>query len=112
MATHYRTATVDGVDVFYREDGPTGAPVVLLLPGFPSSSRIYRDLIPRLAGRYHVIAPDYPAFGHRGVPAGTSSPTRSTAWPGSPATCWPTSGSNASPSTPWTSAPRSGSAWS
>jgi pimeloyl-ACP methyl ester carboxylesterase len=74
MATHYNTVTVDtgtvdGVDVFYREDGPTDAPVVLLLPGFPSSSRMYRDLIPRLAGQYHVIAPDYPAFGHSGVPA-------------------------------------------
>src|SRR6201994_1053944 len=69
MATHYHTVTVDGVDVFYREDGTAGAPVALLLPGFPSSSRMYRDLIPRLAGQYHVIAPDYPAFGHSGVPA-------------------------------------------
>jgi pimeloyl-ACP methyl ester carboxylesterase len=69
MATHYRTLTIDGTDVFYREDGPADAPVVLLLHGFPSSSRMYRDLIPLLAGQYHVIAPDYPAFGHSGVPS-------------------------------------------
>ena len=69
MATHYHTLTIDGTDVFYREDGPADAPVVLLLHGFPSSSRMYRDLIPLLAGQYHVIAPDYPAFGHSGVPS-------------------------------------------
>jgi pimeloyl-ACP methyl ester carboxylesterase len=69
MATHYHSLTIDGTDVFYREDGPRDAPVILLLHGFPSSSRMYRDLIPLLAGEYHVIAPDYPAFGHSGVPA-------------------------------------------
>jgi pimeloyl-ACP methyl ester carboxylesterase len=69
MTTHYRTLAIDGTDVFYREDGPADAPVVLLLHGFPSSSRMYRELIPLLAGEYHVIAPDYPAFGHSGVPA-------------------------------------------
>ena len=69
MATGYHTLTIDGTDVFYREDGPADAPVVLLLHGFPSSSRMYRDLIPLLAGEYHVIAPDYPAFGHSGVPS-------------------------------------------
>jgi pimeloyl-ACP methyl ester carboxylesterase len=69
MATHYHTLTIDGTDVFYREDGPADAPVVLLLHGFPSSSRMYRDLIPLLAREYHVIAPDYPAFGHSGVPS-------------------------------------------
>jgi pimeloyl-ACP methyl ester carboxylesterase len=69
MATHYHTLTIDGTDVFYREDGPRDAPVVLLLHGFPSSSRMYRDLIPLLAGQYRVIAPDYPAFGHSGVPS-------------------------------------------
>ena len=69
MTTHYRTLAIDGTDVFYREDGPADAPVVLLLHGFPSSSRMYRDLIPLLAGQYHVIAPDYPAFGHSGVPS-------------------------------------------
>jgi pimeloyl-ACP methyl ester carboxylesterase len=69
MATHYHTLNIDGTDVFYREDGPRDAPVVLLLHGFPSSSRMYRDLIPLLAGQYRVIAPDYPAFGHSGVPS-------------------------------------------
>lgn len=67
-ATHYRTATVDGVGVFYREAGPSDAPVVVLLHGFPSSSRMFRDLIPRLSDSYHVIAPDYPGFGHSDVP--------------------------------------------
>ena len=66
--TFYRTASIEGVDIFYREAGPPDAPTVVLLHGFPSSSRMYRDLIPILADRYHVIAPDYPAFGHSGVP--------------------------------------------
>jgi pimeloyl-ACP methyl ester carboxylesterase len=66
--THYRTATVDGVGVFYREAGPPDAPAVVLLHGFPSSSRMFRDLIPRLSDAYHVIAPDYPGFGHSAVP--------------------------------------------
>ena len=65
---HYRTAAVGGVNVFYREAGPDSAPAVLLLHGFPSSSRMFRDLIPRLSDAYRVIAPDYPAFGHSAVP--------------------------------------------
>lgn len=65
---HYRQAVVDGATVSYREAGPSGAPVLLLLHGFPSSSRMFRILIPQLADDYHVIAPDYPAFGHSGVP--------------------------------------------
>ena len=64
----YRVAPVDGTDVFYREAGPPDAPVVLLLHGFPSSSRMFRDLIPQLSDAYHLIAPDYPAFGHSSVP--------------------------------------------
>jgi len=68
-ATHHRTAIIDGVSIFYREAGPDNAPVVLLLHGFPSASRMFRDLIPRLSDAYHVIAPDYPAFGHSAVPA-------------------------------------------
>src|SRR5258708_2398297 len=59
---------IDGVSIFYREAGPKDAPVVLLLHGFPSSSRMFRDLIPRLSDAYRVIAPDYPAFGHSAVP--------------------------------------------
>ena len=58
----------DGVNVFYREAGPTDAPVILLLHGFPTSSFQYRELIPRLADRYHVIAPDLPGFGFTEVP--------------------------------------------
>jgi len=67
-ATHYRTATIDGLNIFYREAGPKDAPVVLLLHGFPSSSHMFRNLIPQLADAYHVIAPDYPAFGHSDAP--------------------------------------------
>src|SRR5262245_55563971 len=59
----------DGVLVFYREAGPVDAPVVLLLHGFPTSSFMYRDLIPRLADDYRVIAPDLPGFGFTDVPA-------------------------------------------
>jgi pimeloyl-ACP methyl ester carboxylesterase len=65
---HYRTVEVDGVDIFYREAGPLDAPAVVLLHGFPSSSRMYRNLIPLLADEYHLIAPDYPGFGQSAVP--------------------------------------------
>jgi pimeloyl-ACP methyl ester carboxylesterase len=65
---HYRTTNVGGVDIFYREAGPAGAPVVVLLHGFPTSSHMFRNLIPALADHYHVIAPDYPGFGQSGVP--------------------------------------------
>jgi pimeloyl-ACP methyl ester carboxylesterase len=67
-STHYRTTLIDGVDLFYREAGLKEAPVLLLLHGFPSSSRMFRNLIPQLSDTYHVIAPDYPGFGHSGVP--------------------------------------------
>lgn len=63
-----RSATIAGVDVFYREAGPQDAPALLLLHGFPSSSHMFRDLMPLLAGRYRVIAPDYPGFGHSSAP--------------------------------------------
>jgi pimeloyl-ACP methyl ester carboxylesterase len=65
---NYRTANVDGVDVFYREAGPKAAPVLLLLHGFPTSSHMFRNLIPQLSDRYHVIAPDYPGFGQSAMP--------------------------------------------
>jgi pimeloyl-ACP methyl ester carboxylesterase len=61
--THYRTEEVGNVEVFYREAGPIDAPVILLLHGFPTSSHMFRDLIPELADRYRVIAPDLPGFG-------------------------------------------------
>jgi pimeloyl-ACP methyl ester carboxylesterase len=65
----YRTEKVDGLDIFYREAGPQDAPAVVLLHGFPSSSHMFRNLIPLLATRYHVIAPDYPGFGYSDAPA-------------------------------------------
>lgn len=64
----YKTVKIDGVNVFYREAGPAGAPVLLLLHGFPTSSHMFRNLIPVLAKRYHVIAPDYPGFGQSDAP--------------------------------------------
>lgn len=67
--TYHRTATVAGVELFYREAGERGAPVVVLLHGFPSSSHMYRKLIPALADRYHVIAPDLPGFGLSEMPS-------------------------------------------
>jgi pimeloyl-ACP methyl ester carboxylesterase len=63
---------VDGVKIFYREAGPASAPVVLLLHGFPTSSHQFRDLIPRLAQHYRVIAPDYPGFGQSDAPAAST----------------------------------------
>lgn len=62
-AARYRTQTVGDVEVFYREAGPSDAPVILLLHGFPTSSHMFRDLIPALADRYRLIAPDLPGFG-------------------------------------------------
>lgn len=60
----YRSVDIDGLDIFYREAGPEQAPILLLLHGFPSSSRMYETLLPPLADRYRLIAPDYPGFGH------------------------------------------------
>jgi pimeloyl-ACP methyl ester carboxylesterase len=67
-AISYHTADIDGVKVFYREAGPQDAPAVLLLHGFPTSSHMFRNLMPRLADRYHVIAPDYPGYGQSDQP--------------------------------------------
>src|SRR5712692_5882036 len=66
--TQYRNTTIDGLNVFYREAGPKDAPTIVLLHGFPSSSHMFRDLIPKLADRYHVIAPDYIGFGYSAHP--------------------------------------------
>jgi pimeloyl-ACP methyl ester carboxylesterase len=65
---HYRTVHVKGVDVFYREAGSPESPSILLLHGFPTSSHMFRDLIPLLAGQFHLIAPDYPGFGYSSRP--------------------------------------------
>jgi len=65
---HYKKVDIDGVNVFYREAGPADAPVLLLLHGFPTSSHMFRNLIPLLADRYRVIAPDYPGYGQSDSP--------------------------------------------
>jgi len=67
-AVRYRTIDIEGTEIFYREAGPKNAPVVLLLHGFPSSSHMFRNLIPALSDTYRVIAPDYPGFGYSAQP--------------------------------------------
>jgi pimeloyl-ACP methyl ester carboxylesterase len=69
VTVHHRTVKVDGLDIFYREAGPKDAPVILLLHGFPTSSHMFRNLIPALADKYRVIAPDYPGFGQSSMPS-------------------------------------------
>jgi pimeloyl-ACP methyl ester carboxylesterase len=64
----YRTVKVDGLPIFYREAGPKDAPTILLLHGLPSSSRMFQPLLTRLADKYHLVAPDYPGFGHSDWP--------------------------------------------
>jgi pimeloyl-ACP methyl ester carboxylesterase len=68
MSVTYRSAPVNGVKIFYREAGKTSAPTLLLLHGFPSSGHMFRDLIPRLADRFHLVAPDLPGFGQSDMP--------------------------------------------
>jgi len=65
---HYRTVDVAGIEIFYREAGSLNTPTILLLHGFPTSSHMFRDLIPLLADRFHLIAPDYPGFGYSARP--------------------------------------------
>lgn len=69
--THHRSIDIDGLKIFYREAGHPTDEAILLLHGFPASSFMFRDLIPRLAERFHVIAPDYPGFGYSDAPAAT-----------------------------------------
>ncbi len=64
----YNTVRIDGLDIFYREAGKKSNPIILLLHGFPTSSFMFRNLIPALADRYHIVAPDYPGFGGSSVP--------------------------------------------
>jgi pimeloyl-ACP methyl ester carboxylesterase len=65
----YRTTDVDGLTIFYREAGPADRPTLLLLHGYPSASHQFRELIPLLAGRFHIVAPDFPGFGKSDMPA-------------------------------------------
>ena len=67
--TMHKSVKVDGLDIFYREAGPKDAPTILLLHGFPTSSHMFRNLIPALSGRFHVVAPDYPGFGNSSMPS-------------------------------------------
>ncbi len=67
--TRHRTVEVDGLEIFYREAGSPEAPTLLLLHGFPTSSHMFRDLIPQLADQYHLVAPDYPGYGNSAMPA-------------------------------------------
>jgi pimeloyl-ACP methyl ester carboxylesterase len=68
-ATKHKSVEVDGLDIFYREGGDPGKPAVLLLHGFPTSSFMFRNLIPALAGEFHLVAPDYPSYGQSSFPA-------------------------------------------
>ena len=69
LATHHRTATVNGCKMFYREAGDPASPTIVLLHGFPSSSLMFRELIPALADRFHLVAPDFLGFGHSEAPS-------------------------------------------
>jgi len=65
----YKTVTIEGQEIFYREAGDPNAPTILLLHGFPTSSHMFRELIPELSERYHLVAPDYPGFGQSSMPS-------------------------------------------
>ena len=66
--TTHRSVNIDGLDIFYREAGSAAAPTILLLHGFPTSSHMFCNLIPKLAGRFYLVAPDYPGYGARAIP--------------------------------------------
>src|SRR3954468_17179406 len=68
VEVRHKTVKVGDLDIFYREAGPQNAPTVLLLHGFPTSSQMFRKLIPTLGDEYHMVAPDYPGYGHSAMP--------------------------------------------
>ncbi len=68
--TLHKTIKIDGLDIFYREAGPQDAPTILLLHGFPTSSHMFRNLIPQLSDRFHLVAPDYPGALQAPAPGG------------------------------------------
>ena len=74
LPVSYRTAEVDGLSIFYRKAGRADAPTLLLLHGFPSSSRMYEPLLSQLSDEFHLVAPDYPGFGHSDAPGPKSFP--------------------------------------
>ena len=67
--TTYHTVSIDGLDIFYREAGSRSNPTILLLHGFPTSSHMFRNLMPALADRFHLVAPDYPGYGNSSMPS-------------------------------------------
>lgn len=87
-AITYHRAQVDGLSIFYREAGPKDAPTIVLLHGYPSSSRMFDTLIPLLATRYHLIAPDYPGLARATLRRPHNMSTLSTIWPRPRPRCW------------------------
>ena len=69
IPTQHKSVQIDGLDIFSREAGREDAPIILLLHGFPTSSHMFRNLIPALADEFHLVAPDYPGFGASSMPS-------------------------------------------
>lgn len=84
----YHRAEVDGLNIFYREAGPKDAPTIVLLHGYPSSSRMFDSLLPLLAPRYHLIAPDYPGLARATLRHSHTMSTPLIIWPRPPTPCW------------------------
>ena len=69
ISIQHKSIKIDGLDIFYREAGSKNSPTILLLHGFPTSSHMFRNLIPALADKFHLVAPDYPGYGASSMPA-------------------------------------------
>ncbi len=76
----YRTVKIENLEIFYREAGDKDSPTIILMHGFPTDSHMFRNLIPMLAQKYHVIAPDYPGYGRSSTQACMILNTASTIW--------------------------------